>query len=77
MTKPIWKPAGALANLMQKSSDKLDQQITFGFRRVLTRPPNPEELKRLNELYHQLKPEFLQPNRLSILRPSSRREILP
>lgn len=50
--------AGALANLMQKSSDKLDQQITFGFRRILTRPPNPDELKRLNELYHQLKPEI-------------------
>ena len=50
--------AGALANLMQKSSDNLDQQITFGFRRVLTRPPNPDELKRLNELYHQLKPEI-------------------
>ena len=50
--------AGALATLMQKSSDKLDQQITFGFRRILTRPPNSEELKRLNELYHQLKPEI-------------------
>jgi arsenate reductase-like glutaredoxin family protein len=43
---------------MQKSSDKLDQKITFGFRRILTRPPNPDELKRLNELYHQLKPEI-------------------
>ena len=50
--------SGALANLMQKSSNELAQQITFGFRRVLTRPPNPEELKRLTDLYHQLKPEF-------------------
>ena len=50
--------AGALAHLMQKSSEELDQQITFGFRRILTRRPNPDELKRLNELYHQLKPEI-------------------
>ena len=50
--------SGALANLMQKSSDNLAQKITFGFRRVLTRPPKPEELKRLIVLYHQLKPEF-------------------
>ena len=50
--------SGALANLMNESSDKLAQQITFGFRRVLTRPPNPEELERLIKLYHQLKPEF-------------------
>ena len=50
--------AGALANLMQKSSDKLDQQITLGFRMVLTRSPTPEELKRLTKLYHQLKPEI-------------------
>jgi hypothetical protein len=50
--------SGALAGLMNESSDKLDQQITFGFRRVLTRPPNPEELERLIKLYHQLKPEF-------------------
>jgi len=50
--------SGALAGLMQKSSNELAQQITFGFRRVLTRPPSPEELKRLTELYRQLKPEF-------------------
>ena len=50
--------SGALAGLMQKSSNELSQQITFGFRRVLTRTPNPEELKRLTELYHQIKPEF-------------------
>ena len=50
--------SGALAGLMQKSSSELAQQITFGFRRVLTRTPEPEELKRLTELYHQLKPEF-------------------
>ena len=50
--------SGALAGLMQKSSNELAQQITFGFRRVLTRTPKPEELKRLTELYHQLKPEF-------------------
>ncbi len=50
--------AGSLATLMQKSSDKLDQQITFGFRRVLVRPPEPEELKRLVALYNQLKPEM-------------------
>ena len=52
--------SGALAGLMQKSSNELAQQITFGFRRVLTRPPTPEELKRLTELYQQLKPEFPQ-----------------
>ena len=52
--------SGALAGLMQKSSNELAQQITFGFRRVLTRPPTPEELKRLTELYQQLKPEFSQ-----------------
>jgi hypothetical protein len=50
--------AGALATLMQKSSDDLTVQITFGFRRILTRSPKPEEVKRLVELYHQLKPEF-------------------
>jgi len=50
--------AGALANLMQKSSGQLNEQITFGFRRILTRSPKPEEVKRLIELYHQLKPEF-------------------
>jgi hypothetical protein len=50
--------AGSLAALMQKFSDKLDQQITFGFRRVLVRPPEPEELKRLVALYNQLKPEM-------------------
>tara|TARA_Y100001978_G_scaffold46534_1_gene41497 strand:- start:356 stop:727 length:372 start_codon:yes stop_codon:yes gene_type:complete len=50
--------AGALAKLMKASSDELAQQVTFGFRRMLTRPPSPEELKRLIELYHQLKPEF-------------------
>ena len=50
--------SGALAGLMQKSSNELAQQITFGFRRVLTRPPSPEEIKRLTELYRQLKPEF-------------------
>ena len=50
--------AGALATLMQKSSEKLDEQITFGFRRVLVRPPEPEELKRLVALYNQLKPEM-------------------
>ena len=50
--------SGALAGLMQKSSNELAQQISFGFRRVLTRTPKPEELKRLTELYQQLKPEF-------------------
>ena len=50
--------SGALAGLMQKSSNELARQIAFGFRRVLTRTPEPEELKRLTELYHQLKPEF-------------------
>ena len=50
--------SGALAELMQKSSNELAQQITFGFRRVLTRTPKPEELKRLIELYRQLEPEF-------------------
>ena len=50
--------AGALASLMQKSSDKLDAQITLGFRRVLVRPPAPGDLKRLIELYHQLTPEI-------------------
>ena len=50
--------AGALAALMQKSSDNLDQQITFGFRRVLVRPPEPKELQRLVALYHELKPEM-------------------
>ena len=50
--------SGALAALMQKSSDELAQQITFGFRRILTRPPDSEELERLIKLYHQLKPEF-------------------
>jgi hypothetical protein len=43
---------------MEKSSDNLEQQITFGFRKVLTRPPEPEELKRLIVLYNQLKPEI-------------------
>lgn len=50
--------AGALARQMEKSSDNLEQQITFGFRKVLTRPPEPEELKRLIVLYNQLKPEI-------------------
>ncbi len=50
--------AGALANLMLKSSDELAQQITFGFRRTLIRKPDSEELTRLIELYHQLKPEI-------------------
>jgi len=50
--------AGALASLMQKSSEKLDEQITLGFRRVLVRPPEAEELERLITLYHQLKPEI-------------------
>ena len=50
--------AGALATLMQKSSEKLDEQITFGFRRVLGRPPEPKELQRLVALYHELKPEM-------------------
>ena len=43
---------------MEKSSDKLEQQIAFGFRRVLVRPPEAEELKRLVTLYNQLKPEI-------------------
>ena len=50
--------SGALAALMRTSSDELAQQITFGFRRILTRPPDSEELERLIKLYHQLKPEF-------------------
>ena len=50
--------AGALAVLMKKSSEKLDAQITLGFRRVLVRPPEPKELERLIALYHQLKPEM-------------------
>ena len=50
--------SGALATLMLKSSDELAQQITFGFRRILTRPPDSEELERLIKLYQQLKPEF-------------------
>lgn len=50
--------AGALARQMKKSSDNLEQQINLGFRKVLTRPPEPEELKRLISLYNQLKPEI-------------------
>ena len=50
--------AGALAALMKKSSEKLDEQIVFGFRRVLVRPPEPKELQRLVALYHELKPEI-------------------
>jgi hypothetical protein len=50
--------AGALAKQMEKSSDKLAQQITFGFQRILVRPPESEELKRLIALYNQLKPEI-------------------
>ena len=50
--------AGALARQMEKSSDNLEQQINLGFRKVLTRPPEPEELKRLVSLYNQLKPEI-------------------
>jgi hypothetical protein len=50
--------AGALARQMEKSSDNLEQQINLGFRKVLTRPPEPEELKRLVSLYNQLKPQI-------------------
>ena len=50
--------AGALAALMKKSSEKLDEQIVFGFRRVLVRPPEPKELQRLVALYHELKLEM-------------------
>ncbi|MFP6899602.1 MAG: DUF1553 domain-containing protein, partial [Opitutales bacterium] len=50
--------AGALARQMEKSSDKLEQQIAFGFRRILTRPVEPKELERLIDLYHQLEPEI-------------------
>ena len=50
--------AGALAALMKKSSEKIEAQITLGFRRVLVRPPEPKELERLIALYHQLKPEL-------------------
>ena len=50
--------SGALATLMLKSSDELVRQITFGFRQTLIRKPDPEELKRLIELYRQLEPEF-------------------
>ena len=53
--------AGALSVLMHKSSDQLDEQIIHGFRRVLARPPEPVELKRLSELCHQLKTEFADP----------------
>ena len=64
--------AGALASLMQKSSDKLDAQITLGFRRVLVRPPEPGELKRLIELYHQLTPEI--PDKEDLLASASLKE---
>ncbi len=50
--------AGALARLMQQSSDKLEQQIAFGFRRILARPAEPRELERLIALYRQLEPEI-------------------
>ena len=53
--------AGALAAIMKKSSEKLSEQITLGFRRVLVRPPEPEELQRLIALYHQLQPELSDP----------------
>ena len=50
--------SGALSKLMKNSSTDLAKQISHGFRRILTRPPDPEELQRLIKLYHQLKPEF-------------------
>ena len=50
--------AGAMARLMKKSSEKLEQQIAFGFRQILIRPAEPFELERLVRLYHELTPEI-------------------
>ena len=50
--------AGALARLMENSPGKLEQQIAFGFRQILVRPAEPEELERLIRLYHELKTEI-------------------
>lgn len=53
--------AGALAADMQKSSNKLEEQVAYGFRRVLVRPPVSSEVNRLAELYQQLKSDIDDP----------------
>ena len=53
--------AGALAADMQKSSNKLEDQVAYGFRRVLVRPPVSSEVNRLAELYQQLKSDIDDP----------------
>ena len=60
MMKPIWK-LPALAADMQKSSNKLEDQVAYGFRRVLVRPPVSSEVNRLAELYQQLKSDIDDP----------------
>ena len=46
---------------MQKSSNKLEEQVAYGFRRVLVRPPVSSEVNRLAELYQQLKSDIDDP----------------
>lgn len=52
--------AGALASRMEQSAQDLPEQIANGFRMVLTRHAEPEELNRLVELYDALKDELLE-----------------
>lgn len=46
--------AGALAQQMEQAGDSINAKISHGFRRVLTRQPNPIELKRLVTFYQDV-----------------------
>ncbi|YCM42322.1 DUF1553 domain-containing protein [Verrucomicrobiaceae bacterium 227] len=48
--------AVALAKKMSESGNDLPAQISHGFQRVLIRKPNERELKRLEQLYHEVAP---------------------
>jgi hypothetical protein len=50
--------AGALATLMEEADGAIEERIAHGFRRVLIRKPNPEELNRLVALHHSIEAEL-------------------
>lgn len=50
--------AGALATQMEAAGDTVEERIGHGFRRVLIRSSQPEELKRLVALYHSIEDDI-------------------